>query len=109
MSPLNDRERPLGPSRNKINLACRKICNVTGIGAKPVTLLSLLSGELDWAGLFVGDVENVFVAKDRAHNHHWFPLVGNPVVLYANTTRKPLGDPRVRGQLNPASRRGPRI
>ena len=69
---------------------------------------ALLSGELDWAGLFVPDVENVFVAKDRAHNHHWFPLVGNPVVLYANTTRKPLGDPRVRKALSMAIDR-PRI
>ncbi len=61
---------------------------------------ALLAGELDWTGLFVADVDETFVAKDRAHNHYWFPLVGNPVVLYANTRRKPLGDARVRKGLS---------
>ena len=69
---------------------------------------ALLAGELDWAGLFVANVNGVFAAKDRAHNRYWFPLVGNPVVLYANTTRKPLGDPRVRKALSMAIDR-PRI
>ncbi len=69
---------------------------------------ALLAGELDWAGLFVADVEGVFAARDRAHNRYWFPLVGNPVVLFANTTRKPLGDARVRKALSMAIDR-PRI
>jgi peptide/nickel transport system substrate-binding protein len=69
---------------------------------------ALVAGELDWAGLFVADVDDTFVARDRAHNGYWFPLVGNPVVLYANTRRKPLGDVSVRKALSMALDR-PRI
>ena len=69
---------------------------------------ALLTGELDWTGLFVADVDDVFVAKDPVHNHYWFPLSGNPVVLYANTRRKPLGDANVRKALSMALDR-PRI
>lgn len=57
---------------------------------------ALVEGRLDWAGLFVADVDATFVAKDRTHNHYWFPPVGNPVLLYLNTTRSPWGDPNVR-------------
>jgi peptide/nickel transport system substrate-binding protein len=57
---------------------------------------ALLEGHLDWAGLFVPDVEATFVAKDRAHHRYWFPPVGNPVLLYLNTTRRPWADASVR-------------
>ena len=37
---------------------------------------ALVEGRLDWAGLFVADVDSAFVARDRAHNHYWFPPWG---------------------------------
>jgi peptide/nickel transport system substrate-binding protein len=69
---------------------------------------ALVGGQLDWAGLFVPDVDATFVAKDRAHNRYWFPALGNAVVLFVNSTRKPLGDASVRKALSMAIDR-PRI
>jgi peptide/nickel transport system substrate-binding protein len=63
---------------------------------------ALAAGQLDWAGLFVPDVDATFVARDRAHNRYWFPPLGNAVVLFVNSTRKPLGDPSVRKALSMA-------
>ena len=63
---------------------------------------ALVEGRLDWAGLFVADVDSAFVARDRAHNHYWFPPVGNPVLLYLNTTRRPWSDASVRKAVSMA-------
>lgn len=57
---------------------------------------ALLEGRVDWAGLFIPEIEATFVAKDRAHHRYWFPPVGNPVLLYLNTTRRPWNDANVR-------------
>jgi peptide/nickel transport system substrate-binding protein len=69
---------------------------------------ALAAGELDWAGLFVPNVDATFVAKDPLHNRYWFPPLGNAVVLFVNSTRKPLGEARVRKALSLAIDR-PRI
>ncbi|HVK69075.1 MAG TPA: ABC transporter substrate-binding protein [Polyangium sp.] len=62
--------------------------------------LALLHGEVDWAGNFVPDVERIFVARDPAHHHYWFPLVGGTVMLYPNAARAPLSDERVRKAIS---------
>ncbi|ADO73148.1 ABC transporter substrate-binding protein [Stigmatella aurantiaca] len=64
--------------------------------------LALLTGELDWAGSFVPDIERVYVSKDKENNHFWFPLVGNTTMLYVNTTKKPFNDVRVRKAISMA-------
>jgi peptide/nickel transport system substrate-binding protein len=64
--------------------------------------LALVEGDVDWAGNFVPAVDRTFVGRDRAHNQTWSPLVGNMVLLYANTARGPLGDDRVRKALSMA-------
>lgn len=58
--------------------------------------LALVEGDVDWAGNFVPAVDRTFVGRDPVHHHAWSPLVGNMVLLYANTTRPPLDDTRVR-------------
>ncbi len=63
---------------------------------------ALVSGEVDWAGSFVPAIERIFVARDRAHHHYWFPPIDGGVLLYANTTRAPYDDPRVRKALSMA-------
>ncbi|HUQ02944.1 MAG TPA: ABC transporter substrate-binding protein [Kofleriaceae bacterium] len=64
--------------------------------------LALVEGDVDWAGNFVPAVDRTFVARDPEHHHAWSPLVGNMVLLWANTTRAPLGDERVRKALSMA-------
>ena len=71
-------------------------------GSNEGATLALLEGSVDWAGLFVPAVDRVFVARDPQHYHRWFPLIGGTVMLYANTTRKPFDDVRVRKALSHA-------
>jgi len=61
--------------------------------------LALVFDEVDWAGNFVPAVDRVYGERDRAHHHHWFPLTGSSIFLYANTTRPPFDDARVRRAL----------
>ncbi|MDX2015725.1 MAG: ABC transporter substrate-binding protein [Myxococcaceae bacterium] len=62
--------------------------------------LALVDGELDWAANYVPAIERVYVRKDPTHHHYWFPALGSTVFLYANTTRAPFGDVRVRKALS---------
>lgn len=64
--------------------------------------LALVEGSVDWAGNFVPAVERTFVARDPEHFHFWFPPLGSMVFLYANTTRPPFDDVRVRKALSMA-------
>lgn len=62
--------------------------------------LALVFDEIDWAANFIPAVERVFVARKPEHHHYWFPLTGSTVFLYANTTRPPFDDIRVRKALS---------
>jgi peptide/nickel transport system substrate-binding protein len=71
---------------------------------------ALESGQIDGAGNYITNVQNVFVAKDRAHNKVWFnntPYMtpNNVVTLWLNTTRAPLTDPKVRQAIRYAADR----
>jgi peptide/nickel transport system substrate-binding protein len=63
-------------------------------------MLALLAGDLDWSGNFIPDIERVYVARDRARHGYWYPATGATVFLYANTTRAPFHDVRVRKALS---------
>ncbi len=64
--------------------------------------LALVNGEVDWAGSFVPAIDRIFTGRNPEHHHYWFPLVDGSVLLYANTTRKPFDDVRVRKALSMA-------
>ena len=55
-------------------------------------LQALQAGELDWASLFLPDVEKAWVAADAARHQYWYPDLGPAVLLYLNTQQKPLDD-----------------
>jgi peptide/nickel transport system substrate-binding protein len=66
---------------------------------------ALESGQVDWAGNDITNVQNVFVAKDPAHNKVWFnnnPYMAsnNVVTLWLNVTRAPLTDPKIRQAIS---------
>lgn len=62
--------------------------------------LALVFGEAEWAGNFVPAIDRVFVERDPENHGYWFPLTGSCIFLYANTTRAPFDDPRVRQALS---------
>ena len=57
--------------------------------------LALANGELDWAGNFVPDADNTFVAKNKTDFHYYFAQ-GDSVLIYLNPTLKPFDNPDVR-------------
>jgi peptide/nickel transport system substrate-binding protein len=71
-------------------------------------LRALRAAELDWASLFLPDVEKGWVAADAAHHQYWYPDLGPTVLLYLNTQQKPFDDPSVRKAMSMALDR-PRI
>jgi peptide/nickel transport system substrate-binding protein len=58
--------------------------------------LALAFDEVDLAANFVPAIDRVYVARDPEHHHYWFPLTGNTIFLYPNTTRAPLSNVQVR-------------
>jgi peptide/nickel transport system substrate-binding protein len=69
---------------------------------------ALAAGQLDWASLFLPDIERSWVAKDPAHHLYWYPDLGPTVLLHLNTQRKPFDGREVRKALSMAIDR-PRI
>ncbi len=69
---------------------------------------ALAGGQLDWASLFMPDIERSWAAKDAAHHLYWYPDLGPTVLLHLNTQRKPFDDRDVRKALSMAIDR-PRI
>ena len=64
--------------------------------------LALVQGDIDWAGAFVPAVERTYIGRSPEHHKAWFPLVGDAVMLYANTTVAPLDRTDVRKAISMA-------
>jgi peptide/nickel transport system substrate-binding protein len=63
---------------------------------------ALNAGLVDWASVFIPDIEKDWVAKDPARHQYWYPDTGPTVLLYVNTRQKPFDDARVRKALSMA-------
>ncbi|HYG66041.1 MAG TPA: ABC transporter substrate-binding protein, partial [Anaeromyxobacteraceae bacterium] len=64
--------------------------------------LALVFDEVDWSANFVPAIDRVYVGRDPENHRYWFPLTGSTIFLYANTTRAPCDDVRVRKALSMA-------
>jgi peptide/nickel transport system substrate-binding protein len=67
--------------------------------------LALINGDIDWGAAFLPSIDRIFVSKDPEHRGYVFRSLEGTVMLYANTTRKPFDDVRVRKGLSHAINR----
>ncbi|WP_067623019.1 ABC transporter substrate-binding protein [Alicyclobacillus acidiphilus] len=61
--------------------------------------LALASGQVQYAGINIPDIQKTFVDADPAHNHYYFPP-NNPVELYPNLRNPLLAQLPVRQAMN---------
>jgi peptide/nickel transport system substrate-binding protein len=64
-------------------------------GGGQVDQLNLAQGKYDENGMFVPNIQQVYVSKDPQHNHYWFPP-GGEIALGFNLTKAPFNDPKFR-------------
>jgi len=67
-------------------------------GGGEVEVLKLAKGEYDFNAMFVPNVEQAFVSRDKEHNHYWFPQ-GGEIALGMNLTKAPFNDKEFRHAL----------
>jgi len=61
---------------------------------------ALAAGQIDWAGNEIPQLQQLYVSKDSATNHYWFPG-GNTVTLWFNVSKGgALADPKVRQAIS---------
>ena len=58
----------------------------------------LATGQAQWGGQFIPNIDTYYVAKDKANRHYWFPPIQN-VNLFMNLTVKPFDNKLVRQAL----------
>lgn len=63
--------------------------------------LALASGQIDWSGIDIPNIETTYVKQDPAHNHYYFPA-GSPTELYPNLTNPLLAEQPVRQAISDA-------
>ncbi|HEV2218281.1 MAG TPA: ABC transporter substrate-binding protein [Candidatus Dormibacteraeota bacterium] len=55
----------------------------------------LAAGQAQWGGQYIQSIDTAYIARDRAHNHYWFPPIDN-IDIWFNTTRAPFDKKAVR-------------
>src|SRR5690606_19887864 len=63
--------------------------------------LAVITGETDWAGHFIPDVDTTLVAASE-HNHYFFWPGGGTVSLYFQTEKAPFSDVKFRQAVSQA-------
>lgn len=66
---------------------------------------ALVQGDIDWADIYVPNVDRTYVAQNPAHFSYWFAPTGYTVPLYLNTAKAPFNDPVVRKAMSLAINR----
>ncbi|TDY45269.1 peptide/nickel transport system substrate-binding protein [Alicyclobacillus sacchari] len=66
--------------------------------------LALASGQIQYAGINIPDIQKTFVAANPKHNHYYFPP-NNPVELYPNLNNPLLAELPVREAISDAINR----
>ncbi len=64
--------------------------------------LAVINGETDWAGHFLPDIEQTYVALDPENNHYYFWPGGDTVSIYMNTEKPPFDDVAFRQAVSQA-------
>jgi peptide/nickel transport system substrate-binding protein len=65
----------------------------------------LATGQAQWGGQFIPNIDTNYVAKDPSHNKYWFPPIDN-VNIWFNVARSPLNNKLVRQAFAYAIDRG---
>ncbi|HEY6932936.1 MAG TPA: ABC transporter substrate-binding protein [Marmoricola sp.] len=60
--------------------------------------LDLAAGKDQWGGQYIPGIEKLYVSRDPAHHHYWFPPTTN-VALYLNLKKQPTSNVAVRRAL----------
>ena len=61
---------------------------------------AMVAHAADWSYYYMADATKTFVAKDRAHNHLYFPAQLSADGLWLNTTKKPFDNPHLRRAMS---------
>ena len=72
----------------------------TGYNDNNALTTALVNGDAQWGWTFIADYENVYIAKDKAHNNFWGPAGLGIDTLFLNTETAPFKDVAMRKALN---------
>ena len=73
--------------------------NVPSYASNTDAATALSSGQLQWAGNDIANVNKIFVNVNKATNHTYF-APGSTVTLELNVTKSPLNDPKVAAAIS---------
>jgi peptide/nickel transport system substrate-binding protein len=62
--------------------------------------LATINGEVDWADIFIPQIQSTYIDKDPDHFHYWFARTTGAAQLLMNWAVKPFDDPVVRRAIN---------
>ncbi len=63
--------------------------------------LALDSGQIEWGGDYIPNIQQTYINRDPVHNHYWFPP-SDVVMLYVNTAKYPFNLLPVRQAISDA-------
>ena len=67
--------------------------------------LATINGEVDWADVFIPQIENTYISRDPEHYNYWFARTTGTVQLLMNNEVAPFNDPVVRRAVSMAINR----